>query len=79
MDSLPGDIPARILKEFLPEFALPVTAILREAISTKHMARPIQEGIPPSTKEDSFPPDGRRSARNRVDKLDQQTAGEVRP
>ena len=33
-DSVPGDIPSKILKEFLPEFALPVTAILREAVST---------------------------------------------
>ena len=33
-DTVPGDIPARILKEFLPEFVLPVTAIIREAISS---------------------------------------------
>ena len=32
--SVPGDVPAVILKEFLPEFALPVTAIIKEAIST---------------------------------------------
>ena len=31
-DSVPGDIPASILKEFLPEFASPVAAILREAV-----------------------------------------------
>ena len=33
-DSVPGDIPATILKEFLPEFASPVTAIIQEAILT---------------------------------------------
>ena len=33
-DSVPGDIPAPILKEFLPEFAAPVTSILREAVRT---------------------------------------------
>ena len=32
MDSVPGDIPAPILKEFLPEFAAPVTAIIKDAI-----------------------------------------------
>ena len=31
-DSVPGDIPAPILKEFLPEFATPVTAILKQAV-----------------------------------------------
>ena len=30
--SVPGDIPVSILKEFLPEFATPITSILREAI-----------------------------------------------
>ena len=33
-DSVPGDIPATILKEFLPEFATPVTAILKQAVET---------------------------------------------
>ena len=33
-DSVPGDIPASILKEFLPEFALPINAILKEAVET---------------------------------------------
>ena len=32
-DSVPGDIPSVILKEFLPEFVLPVTDIIKEAIS----------------------------------------------
>ena len=31
-ESVPGDIPAPILKEFLPEFATPVTAILKQAV-----------------------------------------------
>ena len=31
-DSVPGDVPASILQEFLPEFASPITAILREAV-----------------------------------------------
>ena len=35
-DSVPGDIPAAILKEFLPEFTTPVTAIIRAAIETLH-------------------------------------------
>jgi hypothetical protein len=33
-DSVPGDIPAAVLKEFLPEFALPINAILKEAVAT---------------------------------------------
>ena len=33
-DSVPGDIPAAILKEFLPEFTTPVAAIIKEAIHT---------------------------------------------
>ena len=33
-DSVPGDVPAAILKKFLPEFTSPVTAIIREAIET---------------------------------------------
>ena len=33
-DSVPGDIPAAILKEFLPEFTTPITAIIKEAIET---------------------------------------------
>ena len=33
-DSVPGDIPASILKEFLPELAAPVTAILKQAVET---------------------------------------------
>ena len=33
-DSVPGDIPAKILKEFLPEFATPVTTILKNAVET---------------------------------------------
>ena len=32
-DSVPGDIPVAILKEFLPELAFPVTAILKEAVT----------------------------------------------
>ena len=33
-DSVPGDIPSSILKEFLPEFASPVASIIKEAIET---------------------------------------------
>ena len=33
-DTVPGDIPAPILKEFLPELALPVSIIIKEAVST---------------------------------------------
>ena len=33
-DSVPGDIPASILQEFLPEFANPITAILKQAVET---------------------------------------------
>ena len=33
-DTVPGDIPAKIMKEFLPEFATPITAILKEAVLT---------------------------------------------
>jgi hypothetical protein len=33
-DSVPGDVPASILQEFLPEFASPITAILREAVQS---------------------------------------------
>ena len=33
-DSVPGDIPAPILKEFLPEFTTPIIAIIKEAIET---------------------------------------------
>ena len=33
-DSVPGDIPKTILQEFLPEFASPVTAILRESVQS---------------------------------------------
>jgi hypothetical protein len=33
-DSVPGDIPSAILKEFLPELAFPVTEILKQAVST---------------------------------------------
>ena len=33
-DSVPGDLPATILKEFIPEFAAPVTAIIKEAVRT---------------------------------------------
>ena len=33
-DSVPGDIPSSILKDFLPEFASPITAILKQAVST---------------------------------------------
>ena len=31
-DSVPADIPAAILQEFLPEFTSPITAILRESV-----------------------------------------------
>ena len=31
-ESVPGDIPAKILREFLPELASPITSILREAV-----------------------------------------------
>ena len=31
-DSVPGDVPASILKDFLPEFTTPITSILREAV-----------------------------------------------
>ena len=48
-DSVPGDIPASILKEFLPEFATPVTAILKESSTQSHMAKHIQERISSST------------------------------
>ena len=33
-DSVPGDIPSSILKEFLPEFVAPVTTILKQAVET---------------------------------------------
>ena len=33
-DSVPGDIPCDILKEFLPEFTTPITAIIKEAVQT---------------------------------------------
>ena len=33
-DSVPGDIPAVILKEFLPELATPVAAIIKESVQT---------------------------------------------
>ena len=33
-DSVPGDIPKTVLQEFLPEFASPVTAILRESVQS---------------------------------------------
>ena len=33
-DSVPGDIPATILKEFLPELALPVSVIIKEAVNS---------------------------------------------
>ena len=33
-ESVPGDIPSSILKEFLPEFTTPVTAIINQAINT---------------------------------------------
>ena len=32
--SVPGDIPTKILNEFLPEFTAPVAAIYREALAT---------------------------------------------
>ena len=34
IDSVPGDVPIAILKEFLPEFAFAVTCILKEAVSS---------------------------------------------
>ena len=33
-NSVPGNVPAPILKEFLPELAFPVTSIIKEAVST---------------------------------------------
>ena len=33
-DSVPGDIPSSILRQFLPELATPVTAILRKSVET---------------------------------------------
>ena len=33
-DFVPGDVPTRVLKEFLPELVTPVVAILREAVKT---------------------------------------------
>ena len=33
-DSVPGDIPAVILEKFLPEFAAPITAFLKESVDT---------------------------------------------
>ena len=33
-DTVPGDIPAAILQEFLPEFTTPITAILKQAVET---------------------------------------------
>ena len=33
-DSVPGDIPSSILREFLPELATPVTAILKKSVET---------------------------------------------
>ena len=59
-DSVPGDIPSNILKEFLPELALPVTAILKEAVSThtwpemwkKEFHIPLKKIPAPETKDD---------------------------
>ena len=59
-DSVPGDISATILKEFLPEFATPVTAIIEEAIEThtwpevfkKEFHVPIKKIPSPQTEDD---------------------------
>ena len=45
-DSVPGDIPASILKEFLPEFTTPVTAIIKEAIHTHTWPEMYKKRIP---------------------------------
>ena len=60
-DSVPGDIPASILQEFLPEFANPITAILKTAVEThtwpasykKEYHIPLQK-IPSPQSEDDF-------------------------
>ena len=59
-DSVPGDIPAIILKEFLPEFATPVTAILKESVRAhtwpsiykKEYHLPLQKVPSPETEDD---------------------------
>ena len=33
-ESVPGDIPAALLQEFMPEFASPITAILKESVQS---------------------------------------------
>ena len=42
-DTVPGDVPASILKEFLPEFATPVTAILKEAVRSHEWPDPYKK------------------------------------
>ena len=39
--SVPGDIPTKILEEFLPELTTPIAAIYRESLAT----HTLQEGI----------------------------------
>ena len=48
-DSVPGDIPAEILKEFLPEFATPITAILKQSVETHTWPEVYKKRIPPPT------------------------------
>ena len=59
-DSVPGDIPAQILKEFLPEFAFPVSIIIKEAVNThtwpeeykKEYHLPLKKCPSPQTEDD---------------------------
>ena len=36
-DSVPGDIPANVIKEFLPEFVTPITTIIKNSVES-HMS-----------------------------------------
>ena len=59
-DSIPGDIPKAVLKEFLPELATPFTAILKEAVAShtwpsnwkKEFHLPIQKIPSPQSEDD---------------------------
>ena len=42
---VPGDVPLKLLKEFLPEFTAPVAAIYREAISTHSWPSPYKQEL----------------------------------
>ena len=59
-DSVPGDIPFNILKEFLPQFVTTVTAIIKEAVEThtwpaiykKEYNIPLKKTPSPESKDD---------------------------